>query len=282
MLIAYSAKFASYSHIYGFFACSSFMYFLIKYEEKYQSLNSLKKIGFDILSGTILGLICLIRLSNIMIVFLYIFWGVNSLKTLRSRFREIFSGKIFYQIFAFLIVYSIQIALYGIYNGHFTFHGYNSNEEQFIYLFHPQIYKVLFSANKGLFIYCPVLFLGFLGMFLFDFKNNKFKISQPLIFMCLTFVVSSWWCRWLGMGYSGRMYCDFLCIFALPVANIINTAFEDIKNKKNLFAYFLPVIIISFVLINLIWYAGVSSESINSNLATWYMLKNHLFSCLHF
>lgn len=273
MLIFYAAYQASYSHIYGFFTCALFMWYTIFYEEKYKS--SANKVILNILLGFILALACLVRYTNFIIIFLYIFYDVSTLSELKKRFRIIFSKKIIYQFLSFICIFSIQFLLYKLCCGNFILHGYG--DEKFIYFTNPQIYKVLFSLNKGLFIYCPILFLGFLAMLLLNYKNNKFKISQLLIFAILTYIISSWWCWWLGYGYSERLYCDFLCIFTLPIATAINIVFESCKSISKYLIRIMIIIFVSLsVALNLIWIQGILCGEISSNLASWYMLKMYL------
>ncbi len=277
MLLYYSTYDASYSHIYGFFTCSLFLYFTIYYEDNYKKANNIKKLLLDIIFGIILGLVFLVRYTNIIIYFAYILYKVNNITDLKNRLKTVFSKKIWIHLSILLFLFLIQVILYKIFNNGIMLHGYS--DEKFIYLFNPQIYKVLFSVTKGLFIYCPLLFLGFLGIFFIDYENNFFKIAQPLIFVLLTYIVSSWWCWWLGMGYTERIYCDMLCIFAYPIASVLNLGFELNKDKsKKMFSIILFFIVILFILLNLIWIRGIVEESIDSNFSSWYMLKNHLLT----
>ena len=274
MIPFFTVIYPSYSHIYGLFMNSLFMYYVICYENKYYKRTSSEKILLDLGLGLILGLICLIRYTNFIMLLTYIFYNVFNINDLKKRLTIIFSKKLFYQIVTFLFIVLIQVILYKISTGRFMFNGYAG--EEFPFLLNPQIFYVLFSDTKGLFIFCPLLFIGFLSMLLLSDKNNPFKFSQLLIFLIVTYIISSWWCWWLAHGYTIRIYCDIICIFAIPIATVINLIFQ--KRIQSFYRYVISFSVIIFTFLNLLWINGVVLGNINSNLASWYMLNQYIYS----
>ena len=280
MLPFYTMYDPAYSHVYGFFLCSLFMYFTVYYEKKYYDATKRQKILLDILFGIILGLNCIIRYTNFLVVFFYIFYNVHCLDDFKKRMKIIFSKKIILQILIPICAVMIQVFFYKLYFGKYMIHGYGNY--LFIHYMHPLVYKVLFSANKGLFIFCPVLFLGFLAMFLIKIKNNIFAISQPFIFIVLTYLISAWHGWWLGYAYTERLYCDILCIFALPIASVFNAIQENYKTYPyKIIKYLMSTMIIVFIILNLIWIHGCIMGKIHMNMASWYVLRKCLTDFLY-
>ncbi len=272
MLISYATDYlVSFSHIYGLFVCSLFMYFVIIYEKIYDNISTKQKIILDFLLGLILGLSLLIRFSNIIIVLIYILYNVQNFNDFKARIKKIFSRKIFISIMPFLLLFLLQILLYYLATQKLIIYSYEY--ETFRYWTNPQIYKVLFSAAKGLFIYCPILYLGLIGMLCTDYKT--FKISQISIFILLTYIIASWECWWLGYCYTERMYCDFLCIFALPIAYIYNLILSSFK-KYLLLSLFVLIFIVFSILLNLIWIYAYKHGYIDPNIVSLDTLRQAL------
>lgn len=283
MILVYSAEMASFSHAYGFFLCALFLYYVEVYEKGYDAGIRKKKIISDIVLGAILGLIVLVRNTNIIIGFAYLLYNVTSPCSLRTRLNRVFSWKILIQILTFLFVYAVQIICWKIQTGHYIFFSYG--DESFLYAANPQILKVLFSDAKGLFIYSPVLIIGLLGM-IFELKQNpEFGISQWIIFVLQVYIISAWWCWWLGCAYSERMFCDFLSIFAIPMAAIFDGVDNNVNvNQSKNAGTVLPRMIkhgiylfaVAFVVLNFVWIDGCRNGVISNNLGTWAMLQNQL------
>lgn len=283
MLLVYTTGMASFSHAYGFFSCTAFFCYTDWYEQKYESLSGKNKLWADMFLGCLLGLVVIIRNTNIIIAFAYLLYGVDSLRGLKTRLKKLFGKKRIYQIVIFLGIYMIQLICYRLQTGNWVLYSYTG--EHFTYLLNPQIYKVLFSDAKGLFIYSPILFVALMGMIMDRKKRNAYDLAQWIIFAVQTYIIASWWCWWLGTAYSERMYCDLLCIFAIPLAGFYEQLllYENEKDilpeqKKRRMMLCVPIwfMILSFILLNLIWIQGCSNGVISSNFGTWKMLSNQL------
>lgn len=286
MLIEYATNSCSFSHIYGFFICTAFFYYVTYYEENIDMVVCSRKMKLHLLLGFLLGYASIIRNTDIIIGMAYLFYNVDSLKALTSRLKKrVFNPTIFIQILGFTIIYGFQIVCWRLQTGNWILYSYG--EEKFLYAANPQILKVLFSDAKGLFIYCPILFVSIVGMIIFRKENKEYRIAQWLIFAGVTYFISAWWCWWLGGAYSERMYCDILCIFALPMAAFFDHFIIYAKSVIHKDAV-LPRISISliclsavfFILLSITWINGGRSGAISVNLATWCELKNHFYNYL--
>lgn len=286
MLIEYATRSCSFSHVYGFFICVAFFCYITYYEENVDVTSSPKKLALHLLLGFLLSLASIIRNTNIIIGMAYLFYNVDSLKSFINRLRKrIFRLSLVFQLLGFSIVYSIQLICWKIQTGEWIFYSYG--EEKFLYVSNPQIINVLFSDAKGLFIYCPVLFVSIIGMIMFRKENREYCVAQWFIFAGITYFISAWWCWWLGGAYSERMYCDILCIFALPMAAFFDHLIKYFKTVIQRDAL-LPKIAVSliclsimfYILLNITWINGVHSGAINANMGSWHELKEHFYNYL--
>jgi hypothetical protein len=88
--------------------------------------------------------------------------------------------------------------------------------ESFIYLTDPQLIKVWFSTNNGLFIYTPVWFFIIAGIFVMIFSRQVKGWIYLIFFMVLSYMVASWWSWPLGCGFGHRAYVEYLSVFIMP------------------------------------------------------------------
>lgn len=282
MLVFYATNFASFSHVYGFFTCVCFWYYINWYESVYMSLSKGYKIGCDLFLGILLAIVALIRNTNIIIGFVYLLYRVTSFDGFVKRLKKIFTSKIVVQILGFMLVYGTQLIAWRLQVGSWILYSYG--DETFTHLTDPRIGNVLFSDAKGLFIYSPILFAAMVGMISERKRNPEFCVAQWIIFWIQTYIIAAWWGWWLGAAYGERMYCDLLIIFVEPLVGIWEGLKEQECEKKECYkGKYITVelgvrfLLICFVILNIIWLIGCERGVISYNMGTWYMLKSQLF-----
>lgn len=285
MLPVYICEKSSFSHVYGFFICTSFFVFVDYYE---QNRNKKNAVILDLILGILLGFAVIIRNTNIVIGSGYLFYKVDSFKAFVVRIKnKILRPRIVLQTIGCILVYNIQIVFWKKMTGEWILYSYG--EEAFIYWKKPQVLKVLFSDGKGLFIYCPVLMIAIISMIAFRKENKKYGLAQWIIFAAITYFISSWWCWWLGSAYGERMYCDILCIFSLPLASFfhnldelsyVSNTGEELKTINRYISGICYIICFLCVVLNMAWINGTRSGAISDNFGTWYDLKNQFYNYL--
>ena len=279
MLPAYVIDLSSYSHAYGFFACSAFFCYVDYYE---RNRNDKSAVVLDLILGLILGLAFRIRNTNIIIGAAYLFYMVTDTKSFIKRLNTVISIRLIPQIIAFAIPAVAQFVIWRIMNGSWVLYSYGN--QGFTYILKPQILRVLFSDAKGLFIFCPILIVAVISMIAFRRDNPEYRVSQWVIFAVVTALAATWWCWWLGTAYGQRMHCDILCVFAIPMASFFDNSIHILKEKKNnknvialkCMVIFTNTICCIFIILNIIWFCGSLEWKINPNFATWYQLKSYL------
>ena len=276
MLPAYVyTNWAALSHVYAFAACALFCYLVIYGKDGSQDDS---RPSESLFLGVALGLVCLIRNANIIIIFFYLLYELGQTSYKRRlknilQFRKLTLNSLgFMAIFAQLMLYWYATT------GKFLINSYGT--ERFDFIFNPKICEVLFSDAKGLFIFCPILIFFFVG-FLYGSKFddiNKVKVASLAVFTLETYIYSAWWCWWLAVFYSERTFSDILVIFTLTIGaffeHVLYGKFFGLPYK---FPRFLIICLsLLFILSNQIFFADVMSETINNNLASWSQLRNSL------
>ena len=272
MLIEYCTAESSFSHAYGFFSCTMFLIYVEYYEKNYDF--SKKKMIMDLGLGLWLGLCFLVRNTNLLIGFIYLCYNAKGLKDIAIRLQKrILKPKIITQIIGFTLLFMVQLVCYRIMSGDWILYSYSG--ETFANWSHPLVYKVLFSEAKGLLVFSPVLVIGIAALFV---EKYNMKLAYIIIFISITYVISAWWCWYLGCSYSERMYCDYIGIFALPMCSF----YDGLERQKNKFVgSIIYANAILFVILNMIWIRSTHYHIIANNLVVWHMFRDVLNQVLY-
>jgi hypothetical protein len=171
----------------------------------------------------IAGIITLIRPVNA-ILLLSIFAVYPQLKDFKVQVFKLFKQPLvlLVSILIFFSIIGIQSLLYYKACGKFWVDSYGNEGFNFA---SPEVWNVLFSFRKGLFIYTPILLLTFIGFFYF---SKNYGITR-LIILCsilvlFTYVISSWWYWAYGGSFGMRPFVEvyplFIWIFSISLNNI--------------------------------------------------------------
>ncbi|MDF2436277.1 MAG: hypothetical protein K0Q95_653 [Bacteroidota bacterium] len=219
-LFFYSVCEMGMSHIYSFAFISMFCYFLKKQFIK-------PEIRSIIISMLLLGIIFLIRPANLLILVAVPFLAgdyypfFTSLNTVKKNLPAFIVG-----IISMLLIMFIQPLIYKISTGSFWVDSYPG---EYFDCGNPHFFSILFSYKKGLFLYTP-LYLIALGGLWFLYKKKKFEFYSFIFFFCtITYVLSSWWNWWYGGSFSGRVFVDYLTLFALILSILLQKSSRAIR-----------------------------------------------------
>lgn len=217
-LLHYTTSEPTMSHAYSFSLIAAFMYFTIKWYEDPDFKNTL-------ILGLLLGLICLIRPTNGIIIIFFLVWKIHSINDLTTRI--VFLSKkykmILLMILGFFIVWVPQIIYWKYVTGQYFYFSYG---DEGFYFNDPQIIKGLFSYRKGWLLYTPLMVLALAGIPLL-WRKQKELFTPVLIFTILNiYLILSWWAWWYGGGYGLRAFIDSYAIMAIPLAAFITWSSE--------------------------------------------------------
>lgn len=249
---------AAMPHSYNFALITLFLWLVIKW---YDSPTRLKATGV----GALFGLIVLIRPTNILVFFILLLWGVSSWKDFRDRFMFYIKRFDYVAIMLvfFLLVWMPQFIYWKEITGEWIFYSYSAKNASFFWG-NPQIFDILFSYKKGWFVYTPIMFIAFLGIFLLR-KKLKGAFLPVLLFVILNiYTQSCWWSWWFGGSFGVRVFIDSYGIMALPLAMVL-----DVASKKKILKFSAIIIILV-----LTWYNTFQIRQYNhSAIHFWWNSK---------
>jgi len=175
-------------------------------------------------TGLLLGLITLIRPTNIIIALFFILYGVTSGKSLRSRTRELAAGyrHLALMALAALIVWVPQMLYWKEMTGQWLYFSYGSDERFFFG--DPAIIKGLFSWRKGLFLYTPLMIFAFAGIISLWIRRSPHALAVTLFVPLNIYIIFSWWCWWYGGGFGQRAFIDSYVLMAVAAASLLSHA----------------------------------------------------------
>ncbi|MFP4065047.1 MAG: hypothetical protein ACLFS0_06040 [Bacteroidales bacterium] len=245
-LLYYATHEAAMTHGYSFALIALFLYLTIRYYDKPGSVRRIMLLGF------LAGFITLIRPTNIIILFLFFLWGVDSTSALRGRVRYYLRNPHLVGIMAlfFVLAWVPQFIYWKQVSGMFFFFTYGEEGGGFFWN-NPQITNILVSYKKGWFVYTPLMFVAFAGIFLLPWRLKglpdelRGAFLPILAFKLLNiYILSSWWAWWFGGGFGLRAFIDSYAIMALPLAAVFSlTARQPVKWRNAAFGLFVLLIL---------------------------------------
>lgn len=223
-------------HIYNFSLFAIFVYYAINWVDSPKYFNS-------ILLGLVLGLISLIRPTNLLIIIFLFLWGVTSLEDFFTRIKALFNNflKIFLMIIVCISIWIPQLLYWKQVSGDWFYFSYGK-EEGFFFLY-PEIINGLFSYRNGLLVYTPILFFAFYGIYIIKYKYKIAFLSILAFTIINIYIILSWWCWWY-VGFGNRAFIDSYSIMAIPLGFFIESTFNFSRLKKILVYFIIGILII--------------------------------------
>jgi hypothetical protein len=207
-LLIYTVAAPAMSHTYSFAAVAGFICFAASYFRDKKKLSVFFSLVF-------LALIVLIRPVNGIVILLLPFLAKDNkqfIDATKSFFKSRTSS-VFILVGIFIL--SLQPVWWYLQTGNWLLWSYSGEG---FYFLEPQIFNVLFSFQKGLFVYTPVYLLALFGLVPL-FKSGWVKGVFVLLFLAIyVWIVSSWWNWYYGDGFSQRVFIDILPVVAVLLA----------------------------------------------------------------
>lgn len=220
-LLHYSTLEAPMSHVYNFFLFATFFYLTVRFWES-------PSVKYGVYLGALIGLISLVRPSNILITIFFLLWGVNSTKGFGQRFHFFLKNWkiLILPVFVASIVWAPQLLYWKSATGHWLYYSYNN--EGFFFL-KPHILNGIFNYRKGWLTYSPVMIFPLIGILILGIKR-KYEWFWPIVsFMLINiYIIFSWWSWWYGGGLGARPLIESYALLTLPFAYTV----EWFSSKK--------------------------------------------------
>jgi hypothetical protein len=173
------------------------------------------------------GLAALVRTQNVLLtVFpgLELFWElVMSLRWRSSgrALRTLGKGCIFAA--AFLVAFAPQMLVWkAVFGSYIVLNPHQISSGLGFHLGSPHLWQVLFSSNRGLFIWNPLLLPATLGVWLLAGRERRLAGLLALTFLLQWYVVGSWE-AWHGtVAFGARFFVNSVPMFVLGLAALLH------------------------------------------------------------
>lgn len=188
-----------------------------------------------------MGLIIILRQINVLTI-LFVPFLAGSLISLKDGFIHLLRNpkKLLIGIVLIFGLFFIQCLLWYLQTGKFLIYSYQGESFNFL---DPQIFNILFSYKKGLFVYTPILFISLLSLIWLAYKRQYYLVfTWVSFFIILTYVLSSWHSWFYGGSYGLRAYIDYYTVFFIPFALMLDGIVKGMK---------IVIILLSFLTIPL-------------------------------
>lgn len=198
---------ASFSHVYAFFTISILLYYWHRFT---QSPN----LKYFLTVGALASLLTIIRPTDLILLLCFpIFLILNGNKLAFSWLKQQRAAYVYLIIIGLFFLY-LQLFFWKLQSGSYFIWSYSGEGFNFA---NPEIWNVLFSYKKGLFVYTPILIIVVVSIAFSKIKPS-IKIWFLSFFLVNTYVISSWWCWWYGGSYGMRAWMDFMPIVYIVTA----------------------------------------------------------------
>jgi hypothetical protein len=184
-----------------------------------------------LLIGFLLGIIGLIRPTEVFVGLLFVFWMVGSVSELKERMKLLFS-KWSHLLLILAIMIGLWIPQFIFWHYKTRHYFYFSYPGEGFFWTDPQIVNVLFSYRKGWFVYTPLIVLAFIGFF---FMKDAVK---PLRFWILglvlvnIYMISCWWDWHFGGSFGARGFTQHYSYLSFPLTALIAFVLDNEKTYK--------------------------------------------------
>jgi len=201
------------SHIYSFAIFSALLWMF--------EIFDIKKTVHILNITVLIALLFTVRPINIIFIL-----GLASIKIkyiieiIQKGFRQIHTTYTILAVIPAILIVAAQFTYWKYISGSLFPNPYPG--ESFTFAASPQLFKIWFSTNNGLFIYTPAWFLIISGMLVMIFSKNYRGWIYLGFFLFLSYVLSSWWNWWLGCSFGHRGYVEYLTVFVIPAVFLWN------------------------------------------------------------
>jgi hypothetical protein len=170
--------------------------------------------------GAALGLLVLVRPSDMVAVLLPILWGVGSGAAVRAKLAMARRHWLHLALAAVvgLLAVSPQLLYWKWSTGHWIFYSYQ--EQGFSWL-SPHLKPVLVSFRKGWLIYTPLMILALIGFIPLWKQHRTLAIAVAAYAAVNLWIVAAWDIWWYGGSFGQRAMVQSYAALSLPLAALL-------------------------------------------------------------
>jgi hypothetical protein len=213
-LFHYATYDSVFSHAFSFFLVAAAIRLSLSIWENPRAANA------ALLAATV-GLLAIVRPTNLAVLVFCGLIGVRNLGDLRARVGSLFRHWPLLVLCAGIAaaVCAPQLGYWYEITGRLIVNAYPPG--QHAQLAHPHLVGVLFSVRKGLFFWAPLLLLAVAGLPVLRRAAPALFVPAVAYLIVQVWVVSSWSVWWYGGSFGMRPFVESLPVFALGLAALI-------------------------------------------------------------
>ena len=207
-LFHYAVFDGTFSHVYAFFAVCLFIWLVERWWER-------PALWCSIAVGVVAGINVLIRHTNAIYLLVLPLYGIvrwhdlgPRLTALRNRWRALAAAAV-----AGVVVVAPQLALYKWITGAWLVNPYVTHGMGFS-LASPHLVDTLFSTQKGLFFWSPILLLGVSGGLVATGRARALAAPAVIVFAIQTALIATWSQWQFGASFGHRGFTDGFALAA--------------------------------------------------------------------
>ena len=165
------------------------------------------------------GLACLIRPTELIWIFIPMFWGCRSTAAAWSKIKSWISSysRILIRSAIILVALASPQVIYWLISTGRPFYMSYSNPGEGLDFTAPHTLDFLFSFRKGWFLYSPLMILAVLGFIPMFRQKREWALGLFIFFLLNLYVVSSWTTWWYAQCFSQRVMIHSLPLMAIPL-----------------------------------------------------------------
>ncbi len=217
-LFCYASQSATSSHVYSFFLVAWSMNLVLSW---YERPSFRRAAGL----GALLGLVSLVRPTNVLLWCVFALYGIVGYKTFMSRLIFLFRrwAQLLVMAIAAFIVWVPQLMYWKTITGAYF---YNSYIGEHFFFTSPHILEGMFGFRKGWLIYTPIMAFALAGLGLLRDRAASLRWGLIVLMVLSIYVTFSWWCWWYGGTFGQRAMIDLYPLLAIPLAAFVDRVLQ--------------------------------------------------------
>jgi len=205
------------THSIGLFLFASFLWVFTYWSKQPRNTS------WTVVLGVIIGSIVLVRLTNLLILLVLALYPLVRWREIGNQVRLslIRWPQFLLMGLVALLVFFPQMLFWKYSTGQWIFNSYGSRGLP--HLADPALFDVLFSVQKGVFVWTPVLAMVIPGLFLMKrvFIEWRWAIAVLLLFQLYVIASAAVWDA--GACFGQRYFSEYLVFAALPMVAFISS-----------------------------------------------------------
>jgi hypothetical protein len=202
-----------FSHAYAFFLVCLFVSLVERWWDR-------PTLGLSLAIGGVAALNVLVRHTNAIFALSLPLYGIVGWRDVGARVGELRDRWRMLAIAAAagIVVLVPQLVLYKWITGAWFVNAYATHGTGFSFK-SPHLIAVLFSTQKGLFFWSPVLLLSVAGLFVATGRARALALPAVVLFACQTYLIASWPQWQFGASFGHRGFTDGFALAAPFIAS---------------------------------------------------------------